>query len=84
MRDDLTLIKLETFYAACELRVLHFLGKNKFIVCACAYCCRGACFVVRICRHGNAEAVKCLIESVNQNQLQQCLNCKVEDWGKRV
>lgn len=42
MRDDLTLIKLETFYAACELRVL-FLGKNKFIVCvprhdACESC----------------------------------------------
>jgi hypothetical protein len=44
------------------------------------YCVRAACatmravlvLLFRICR-GNVEAVKCLIESVNQNQLPQCL-----------
>jgi hypothetical protein len=54
MRDDLTLIKLETFYAACELRVL-FLGPKTNLLCACcapmravliALSRRGACFVV--------------------------------------
>jgi hypothetical protein len=40
MRDDLTLIKLETFYAACELRVL-FLGPKQI------YCVRAAPRCVR-------------------------------------